>query len=527
MLVQAEGRSTGGVSWHTYVQYARAAGGAPALLILLCGCVIERGVQIATDYWLAVWIDGGRSSFLPLSGLPPPSDLAFYLPAYGGGLLCTAMFTYGRALLVNCWLGLRASHRLYSRLAAAVLAARFVFFETTPSGRIVNRFTSDTDMLDNQLVQTIMQLIVVCFSILGSLLLISLVNPIFVAVLPVLALIYLRAYKLSAGAVRDLQRLEMVSRSPVYSHFAEALRGMSTIRAFGVGSRFEAHFDELVDANARSTYNRQLVAKWVEVRLDLIGAAITTATVLLPVATLHLARVQASSSATVGLVITYALELSQFLKQATNTTLGLEAGFAAVERILEYVETLPTEPTGGLEAPGGGGSSGGGGGAGGSDSVAAVAAWPSAGRVEAVNLCVRYRPELPPALTGVHCVIEGGSKVGVVGRTGSGKTTFVSALWRLVEPTQGPDGPSAGALLLDGVDISTLRVRALRGRLAIIPQDPVLFHASLRYNLDPFDERSDEELREALTLAQLTNVVEKLEHGLAHNVGEGGSYVSP
>jgi len=213
-----------------------------------------------------------------------------------------------------------------------------------------------------------------------------------------------------------------------------------------------------------------------------------------------------TSPAAFGLCMSYALEMSGFLKFGTKMTLDIQRGMAGVERILEYIQCTPKEKLGGEPAPAG--------------------AWPSDGRIVATDLCVRYRAELPLALSGVTCTIDAASKVGVVGRTGSGKTTFVSALWRLVEPTRGDGGAGAGALSIDGVDLSCLELRALRSRLAIIVQDPVLFNESVQYNLDPFGEHSEEALRRVVRLAQLEGPIAKLDKGLLAPVGEAGANFS-
>ena len=199
---------------------------------------------------------------------------------------------------------------------------------------------------------------------------------------------------------------------------------------------------------------------------------------LLPTLVLEFGASLSTSPAAFGLCITYALDLSAFLKFGTKMTLDIQRGMAGVERILDYADNTPTEPTGGMPVP--------------------SKSWPTAGRIVMSGLCVRYRPELPLALRDVSCAIEPRSKVGIVGRTGSGKTTFVSALWRLVEPTRGEGGDAAGAIEIDGVDLSLLQLHALRSRLAIIVQDPVLFNESVRYNLDPFNEASDAEVEKAV-----------------------------
>jgi ABC-type multidrug transport system fused ATPase/permease subunit len=247
-------------------------------------------------------------------------------------------------------MGLRSARVLYAQLSAAVIAAPMLFFETTPSGRILNRFTSDTQQVDFQLLMTLSQWINTVFQVLGALVLISAVNPIFLATLPVFIIIYTFAYLFSAPATRDLQRLESVSRSPLFSHFSETLQGLSTIRAYGATARFEATNAELLACNTRVQFNQDLAAQWVALRLDLISSLIVFLSILLPILTMQFGGSGASAAA-FGLVIAYSLELSAFLKFMTRTTLDLQKGMAAVERIAEYIDELPPEPKGGAAAP--------------------------------------------------------------------------------------------------------------------------------------------------------------------------------
>ena len=314
--------------------------------------------------------------------------------------------------------------------------------------------------MDFDLLMMMSQWINCISSVTGALVLICIVNPWFLCAMPVFASIYCLFYYISCSATRDLQRLEAVSRSPIFTQFSETLNGLSTIRAFGATRRFEQQSLALTAHNTRCFFNQDLATQWISLRLDYCSATIAAITVLLPMLTIQFGSTMIASPAAFGLCITYALELSAFLKFGTKCTLDLQKGMAAVERIIEYASGLAAEPAGGDPVP--------------------SAQWPVHGRIVATNMCVRYRPELPLALENVSCVIEPRAKVGVVGRTGSGKTTFVSALWRLVEPSNSPNGAGAGALAIDGVDLSSLNLNALRSRLAIIVQDPVLFNASLR-----------------------------------------------
>jgi ABC-type multidrug transport system fused ATPase/permease subunit len=416
-------------------------------------------MMISVDYWLSIWIDP-RGSFLEDSA-PDATDIGFWIPIYVGLMCVAAVLVWCRGFLTMCQLGITAARVLYTELSAAIRSAPMVFFETTPSGRILNRFTADTEVLDNTLLMTAQQWLNCVTVIVGALTITAIINPWFLAVLPLVITVFLAVYCFSIAAARDLKRIEAVSKSPIFVQFAETLQGVSTIRAFGAERQFELQNARLVDESTRAMLNKNLVEQWVTLRLDSVSALITFATILLPVLTLEFGGTLSASPAAFGLCISYALELTTYLKHVTKMTQDLEASFSSVERINEYIMVTPEK--GGGDAP--------------------PLQWPAAGAIDVHDLCVRYRPELPYALKNVTCAIPSQAKVGVVGRTGSGKSTFVSTLWRLVELSGGRDGSGAGALQIDGVDLRSLSLPKLRSRLAIIPQDPVLFNESLQYNL--------------------------------------------
>jgi len=506
-LVQEEERASGAVSWAVHYQYLKMAGGVCFGLTLLSAIILERACLVATDYWLVLWIDPSSSTALGThTAQYSHGDLYFWLPIYFGLVVLGGVTVFSRSLFMGVVMGLRAARISYTRLSNSILAAPMLFFETVPSGRILNRFTSDTDQMDFQLLMQLSQWINCISSVVGALSLICIVNPWFLCALPLFGLVYMSIYRLSNAATRDLQRLEAVSRSPIFTQFSETLNGLSTIRAFGATKRFEEQSLALVATNTRCFFNQDLATQWVSLRLDWCSGAIAAITVLLPILSIQYGSSMTTSPAAFGLCITYALELSAFLKFGTKMTLDVQRSMSSVERILEYADGVAPEAEGGAEPP--------------------SAQWPLAGRITASNMCVRYRPELPYALENVSCVIEPSAKVGIVGRTGSGKTTFVSALWRLVEPINGASGQGAGALAIDGTDLSTLELHALRSRLAIIVQDPVLFNESLKYNLDPFDEHTEDELNHVIANAQLEPVVQKLDKGLLAPVGEAGANFS-
>ena len=487
-LTQQEERAEGRVSRHVVLSYGRFMGGPVglwAVLFLVFLLCTDRAAIVFTDAWLAMWIDADDVN-----------DLAKYLPVYIGVALAATGLVYVRSWITMVAMGVRAAKTLYERVTSSVLAAPMAFFEATPTGRILNRFTSDTETVDNLMLQNLQQWLNCIMPVIGTSVLICVVNPYYVAWLLPLIVTFVLLRNYAAGAQRDLQRLESVTRSPIFAQFSETLNGLPTIRAFGASARFAARNAELVDANTRCFYSQYLANQWVSIRLDIIGALVILGAALLPVVMTHTGnRVKIGL---VGLAISQALEVCAFLKHATRMTLELEKSFAGVERLIEYAETLPREPRDGAPLP--------------------MAEWPTAGGIVATGLGVRYRPELPYALRDVSCAIAPRSKVGIVGRTGSGKSTFVSALWRLVE--------LEGSLQIDGVDVRALGLKELRSRLAIIPQDPVLFNATVRYNLDPFHVQPEAELRRVLELVQMKDVIDGLPSGLAHGVKEGGANFS-
>jgi len=390
------------------------------------------------------------------------------------------------------------------QLLDAVLRAPTLFFETTPSGRILNRFTSDTEFCDNTLLQNLQQWINCVLPIVSTLVVVSIINPIFIPWLLFLFVFYIILYRHTVSATRDMQRLNQVSRSPIFSQFSETLSGLTTIRSYGAAPRFEATSERLVNANTRCAYSQYVLSAWVTLFLDLMASSIVFCAALFPIVALEAGW--SISIALVGLSLNYTFELSNFLKHATRMTLEVQKSFAGIERIVEYIVHVPSERQGGDEPPKG--------------------QWPSAGAIEVCNLAVRYRPELPPALRGVSCTIPPMAKVGIVGRTGSGKSTFLASIWRLIEAEGGTNGLGLGAISIDGVDISRLSLSGLRSRLAIIPQDPVLFNDSVRYNLDPFSTSTDAELHDVLALVQLSDAIAALPQKLDHKVSEGGSNFS-
>ncbi|KAK9886057.1 hypothetical protein WA026_014840 [Henosepilachna vigintioctopunctata] len=314
-------------------------------------------------------------------------------------------------------------------------------------------------------------------------------------VILVCGVLYYFIQRFYVATSRQLKRLESVSRSPIYSHFSETIAGVSAIRAYNQQDRFIAESDSKLDHNQACNFPTVIANRWLEVRLQLIGNMVILFAGLFAV----LGR-DSINAGLVGLSVSYALQITQILNWVVRMTSDIETNIVAVERIKEYAETPQEAP---WDIP----------------SKTPPLTWPEIGTVEFKNFSVKYRPELDLVLKKVAFSIQGGEKVGIVGRTGAGKSSLTLSLFRIIEPHQ-------GIIEIDGINIAEIGLHALRSRLTIIPQDAVLFSGTLRMNLDPFNAKSDEEVWATLEQAHLKAFVKALPAGLSHEVTEGGENLS-
>jgi len=331
--------------------------------------------------------------------------------------------------------------------------------------------------------------------LLATLIFLAVIQPIILAgIVPLMGIYYLlqRFYRRS---YIEMQRLDSVSRSPIYAHFSESLSGVETIRAYRLADAFAHTSDARVDANHRAYFTSRMANEWLSLRLDIIGACIVFLT-----AVLAIVNRDVISASLAALTLSEALDVTLFLKSAVTSGAMFETRFNSVERLTAYW-TLPQEAPAEIE------------------DVKPDDDWPTEGAIEYEDVWMRYRPELDPVLRGVTFAVAPADKIGIVGRTGSGKSSLIVTLFRLVEPYQ-------GRIVLDGVDILTLGLDDVRGRIAAIPQDPILFSGSVRSNLDPYAHHSDAELWDALGHVALKEVVAGLPEGLSARVAEGGENFS-
>ncbi|XP_017012708.2 multidrug resistance-associated protein 1 isoform X2 [Drosophila takahashii] len=485
-LIETEKSQTGGVEFAVYKHYIKSVGIFLSVATLVLNFVFQ-AFQIGSNLWLTQWANdqnagndtGLRDMYLGVYG------------AFGFGQVLSKYLS-GLALAIG---GLHSSMNVFNTLLRTGLKWPMELFDTTPLGRILSRYSKDVDTVDSTLPAISAQLLNTCFGVLATIVVISLSTPIFLAVIVPIAFLYYFAQRFYVATSRQLMRLESVSRSPIYSHFSETVTGASTIRAYNVGDRFIDESDAKVDKNQVCKYPSVIANRWLAIRLEMVG------NLIILFASLFAVLGGQTNPGLVGLSVSYALQVTQTLNWLVRMSSDIETNIVSVERIKEYGETKQ-EAAWELE-----------------QDKSKPKNWPQEGRVEFQNFQVRYREGLDLVLRGVSFDIRGGEKVGIVGRTGAGKSSLTLALFRIIEA-------AGGRISIDGVDIATMGLHMLRSRLTIIPQDPVLFSGSLRINLDPFEIKTDDEIWKALELSHLKSFVKSLAAGLNHEIAEGGENLS-
>lgn len=490
VLIEKEAVETGQVKFAVYLYYYSSMGLPLAALVLGFYC-ISQSFGIGSNLWLSEWSNDSPD----INGTVDTALRDLRLGVYGALGLSQAIFLLIGAFVVFAFGCIKASRLLHADILINILKSPMSFFDTTPLGRIMNRFSKDVDAVDTFIPILSVNVLTCLLEAFGTIIIISINLPIFLAAVVPLAVIYFFIQRIYIAASRQLKRLESTTRSPIFSHFSETVTGVSTIRAYGKQKDFIAMSEEKVDENQIPSYLVQISNRWVAVRLEIVGIAIVLATSLFAV----LARATANAGI-VGLSISYALSITNLLNWIVRLGGDLENSVVSVERIKEYSVT-PTE------APWR------------NESVKLPKNWPEKGTISVKKYSTRYREGLDLTLKGVSFDIKDGEKVGIVGRTGAGKSSLTLALFRLIEP-------ASGSIIIDGVDISQIGLHDLRSRLTIIPQEPVLFSGTLRLNLDPFNIHSDEDIWTALEHSHLKNFVLALASGLLHEVTEGGENLS-
>ncbi|KAI3832401.1 hypothetical protein MKW92_043641, partial [Papaver armeniacum] len=478
VLVRQEERETGVVSLKVLMRFMNALGGSWVVLILFTCYVSTEVFRVMSSTWLSVWTD-----------LSTPK-------IHGPGFYCLVytMLSLGQVLvnLANLyWLikiSLSAAKRLHDAMLNSILRAPMVFFHTNPVGRMINRFAKDLGDIDRNVAVFVNMFLNQVFQLLSTFALIGIVSTISLwAIMPLLILFY-SAYLYYQSTAREVKRLSSITRSPVYVQFGEALNGLSTIRAYKAYDRMASINGKSMDNNIRYNLLHMSANRWLVIRLESLGGLMIWLIATFAVMENGRAVDRVAYASSMGLLLSYALNIANLLSGVLRIASAAENSLNAVERVGTYID-LPSEAPTVIEdnrpPPG----------------------WPSSGSIKFEDVVFRYRPELPPVLHGLSFAVSPYEKVGIVGRTGAGKSSMINALFRIVELEK-------GRILIDGSDIAKFGLTDLRKVLGIIPQSPVLFSGTVRFNVDPFDEHNDADLWEALERAHLKDVIRRNSLGL-------------
>ena len=455
-IIEKEEREEGEVVSSAYTYYLKAGGmWLYALLLVVVLCVA--GLDLASSFWLSYWSEVTVRYENRGDELSSSSNI-YYLNIYALLSMLGVVGIFVRAIiLANHRLG--TSLHLHSDLLKSVMGSPIAFFDVTPLGRILNRFSTDITTVDEELSQTISQLVNSMLQCVESFAAVAAATQgTFLALLIPLCALYFRIQKYFRRSSTEIQRLQSISLSPIYADFSQALVGVSTIRAYGMKDEFIRRMEVSVDSNTIAAVFQQLASQWLSIRLDMIGAIITLFVAALAAG----AGTNFISPGYLGLALTFATNLTTFLKFAVRMIATAEAQMNSVERIRYYAQQLEQE---GMES---------------NLLPPPPDNWPTKGTIEARNMSMRYR-DGPLVLNQINFDIHAGEKIGIAGRTGSGKSSLMVGLFRIQEL-------SSGTIYIDGVDCSKVPLKILRSRLGIIPQDPVMFSATVRFNLDPFNK---------------------------------------
>ncbi|CAH9117083.1 unnamed protein product [Cuscuta europaea] len=483
-LVQEEEIKKGSVGFSIYWIYMTMAYGGSLVPFICLAHVLFQALQVGSNYWMT-WATPVSDSDTALVG---SSTL---IGVYVAFAIASSFFVLGRYLL-QVIAGLKTATLIFQKMHLCIFRAPMSFFDATPSGRILNRASTDQSAVDLDIAFQMGSILISITKLLSVIIVMSLLAwQVFVFFIPVIMIcIYFERNYLPLA--RELARLAGVSKAPVIQHFAETLSGSTTIRGFDQESRFIDTSMQLIDDHSRPKFHGFAAMQWISFRLNVLSL-ITFTFSLIFLITVPVGTIDASFAV---LAVTYGLTLNSQLVWLAGNVFKLETSIVSVERMIQYTRISSEPPLV-------------------TETNTLGIHWPLHGNVDICNLKVQYAPQLPLVLQGITCTLFGGKKTGVVGRTGSGKSTLIQTIFRIVEPTE-------GTILIDGTNISSIGLHDLRARLSIIPQDPTMFEGTIRGNIDPLEEYTDEQIWEALDKCQLGDEVRKKDARLDSTVSENG-----
>ncbi|XP_054157544.1 ATP-binding cassette sub-family C member 4-like [Oppia nitens] len=482
----------GSVGGRIYWLYLTSGGGFFLIFTLISSNVLTQLLFNGSDYFLSLWTQ--REQGLTVTLIEHwDQNLLIIAFAVMVGLLFFMSLIRTTVFFTIC---MRSSIKLHNKFFNSIIRTSISFFDNHPIGILLNRCSRDMGLIDDQIPQTAFDTIEIFFQLWGVLILIALIDywvivPTFILIV---LFVYLRKYYLMSG--RSFKRLEGITKSPVFSHLANSLHGLTTVRAFGAQQSFEEQFDIYQDNHTATWFLFLSSSRWFAIVLDwLLWLYLTAVTLLMTL------NYENSTSSAIGLAISSAISICGTFQWGVKQSVELESHMTSVERVAEF-SNLPTEPN--LEST--------------HDNNRPPSSWPSTGSLQFDNVSLAYSNDETQVLKNLTFNINSNEKVGVVGRTGAGKSSIIAALFRMTLPT--------GYIKIDGIDTSQISLTDLRSKISIIPQDPVLFAGPVRRNIDPFGDHNDQRLWEVLDEVCLKDAVHEMSGGLDAKVADGGSNFS-
>ncbi|ODV81047.1 uncharacterized protein CANTADRAFT_25320 [Suhomyces tanzawaensis NRRL Y-17324] len=523
-LVEEESKAIGVVGMKVYAGYAKYLGGFWTWTLIIGAFGLSQGVYMGQSWWLKNWsfnssrdnavnamimtVVGSSHDVSTIKHLPviryffslfswigtaratvaayrEEHNTLYYISIYGVIGVAYAFLASIR-VLVTFFCGVAASNKIFKEVLTRILQAKLRFFDKTPIGRIMNRFSKDIESIDQELTpmaEGVFACLVQCVSILA---LIVFITPGFLIFAILISFMYYLVGIFYITLSRELKRYESITKSPIHQHFSESLNGVATIRAYGVESRFMKQNLSYIDSNNRPFFYLWVANRWLALRIDLVGSLVAFFAGIFVLTSVG--RIDAGLA---GISLSYAIAFAESALWIVRLYANVEMNMNSVERLQEYLE-VEQEPA--YEIP----------------ETEPPASWPERGVISVKDVSLRYDPSLPRVIKNVSFEVESNNKVGIVGRTGAGKSTIITAFFRFLDP-------ETGNILIDGIDITKIGLRNLRQAITIIPQDPTLFAGTIRSNLDPFGEYSDDQILKALKRVNLIGAEETAEAAEGEN----------